>query len=245
MSKVKLIVAISSALCGAIGVGKWIYDELKGRYFDEDGYNCYGFDKNGYDKDGYDEDGYNVHGIDADGYNKEGYNSDGFNRMGFDKYGYNRDGFDKYGYDRQGYNSNGYDKAGQNRDYYNSALKTIQKDLSNHIKPSLKYRYKMLDYRFTMEKLLRMIIEHYKGKEILESKDNDFLSKYIEIVYKEKMLDLTEDEKESIRLAKNYFGNFLHPKENSINGYKENKAIETVKMLYDRVQKKLDVRIAA
>ena len=103
----------------------------------------------------------------------------------------------------------------------------------------------MLDYRLTIEKLLRMTIEHYKGKDILESKDNDFLCRYIEMVYNEKMLDLTEDEKESIRLAKNYFGNFLHPKENNINSYKENKAIETVKMLYDRVQKKLDVRIVA
>lgn len=69
MSKVKLIVAIGSALCGAIGVGKWTYDELNGKHFDAEGYNRYGLNKDGFDRDGFNKNGYDVNGYDKYGYN--------------------------------------------------------------------------------------------------------------------------------------------------------------------------------
>lgn len=259
MSKAKLIVAICSAIGGAIGVGKWTYDELKGRHFDEEGYNRYGlnkdgfdrngfnkngYDVNGYDKYGYNEAGFNENGLDEDGFYSNGYNVDGYNRNGYDVNGFNRDGFDEEGYDRNGYNAEGLDRANQDREYYTNSLNKLMHDISNHKKLSLKYRYKMLDYRFAIETLLRMIIEHYKGKSILENKDNDFLCRYIDIVYNEKLIDLTEDELKSIRIAKNYFGDFIHPKGKRVIGFKEEKAIKTVDMLFNKVHNKLDLKAA-
>ena len=213
--------------------------------YDRNGYDRNGFDINGYNNESFDRDGYNIDGFNKNGFNREGYDANGYDQDGFDASGYNCEGFDNEGYDREGYNINGYDRANQNREYYTNSLKDLMKDISNHKKISLKYRYKMLDYRFVIETLLRMIIEHYKGKKILENKDNDFLCRYIDIVYTEKLIELTEDEKRSIKIAKNYFGDFLHPKNRIISSYKEAKAVGTVKMLYNKVQDKLYLNQAA
>ena len=259
MSKVKVFAAVFSGIGAIVGAGIWTYDELKGRHFDKDGYNRYGFDKNGYDKNGYDKNGYNVNGynqygyneagfnengLDKDGFNQNGYDVNGYNRNGYDVNGFNQNGFDEDGYDRNGYNAEGLDRANQDREYYTNSLTALIHDISNHKRFSLKYRYKMLDYRFAIETLLRMIIEHYKGKTILENRDNDFLCRYIDIVYNEKLIDLTEDELKSIRIAKNYFGDHLHPKGKRIVGFKEEKAIKTVDMLFDKVHNKLDLKAA-
>ena len=244
MSKLKIVAVVFGVIGSAFG-GKWTYDEFKGRHFGKTGYNRYGYNKEGFDENGFDKEGYNLSGYNKEGFDRSGFDIEHYDKDGFDASGYNCEGFDNEGYDREGYNINGYDRANQNREYYTNTLKSLMKDISNHEKLSLKYRYKMLDYRFTIETLLRMIIEHYKGKAILENRDNDFLCRYIEIVYTEKLIDLTDDEKRSIKIAKNYFGDYLHPKNKIISGYKEAKAIGTVKMLYNKVQDKLYLKQAA
>ena len=229
------------SVIGGVIISKWTYDELNGKHFDENGFNCYGFNQEGYDENGYDKDGFNKEGLDKDGYNRRGFDVNGYDRNGYDVNGFNQDGFDKAGYDRHGYNEEGLDRANQDREYYTSSLKRIMHDISNHKKISLKYRYKMLDCRFAIETTLRMIIEHYKGKTILENRDNNFLCRYIELIEHDRLVDLTEDELKSIRIAKNYFADYIHPNGKKVIDYKEEKAIKTVYMLFNKVEKRLDL----
>jgi hypothetical protein len=66
------------------------------RFYNKDGYDCYGYNKDGYNVDGYNQNGYNVDGFSKWGYDRYGYDKDGFNENGRDKDGFNKDGLNRY-----------------------------------------------------------------------------------------------------------------------------------------------------
>lgn len=228
-----------------IGGAIWGYNEFKGNHYDENGYNRHGYDREGYDINGYDKSGFDKNGYNQNGYDRRGFDIDGYDVNGYSNTGFNIDGYDREGYDLLGYNHQGYDRALNNRDYYEQQLRFVKDCISNHSNQKVDYSYKMLDCRKALEKMTTSIIKHNIGNEILKDKENQSLCKYLDIINEKKnnWLDLNDFEKKEILLTKRYCNNYLHEEDNEKIDYKDAKVIDTIKMLYSKVCKNLDIRM--
>jgi hypothetical protein len=178
------IAATAAVVATAVGAyGKFHYDDGYNWYghgydkegYDQEGYNEFGFNKQGYNRRGYNRQGFNKHGYDIEGYDKSGYDKDGFNRHGRNCEGYDRQGKDSSGYFRNGYNSNGEDRGGKTFSFYENECQEIQKFLDKAYGQMNKkeFAYALHDIRICLEKEIKCVIYHRKGRDYVKSTLDD------------------------------------------------------------------------
>jgi len=140
------------------------------------------------------------------------YGDDGFNSFGYDIYGYDMNGYDRYGYDM-----NKMDRSSLSFEFYANQYLEM-KGLLNKAYQQIKkeeFDYALRDIRIGLEKGIKCVIYHWKGKSYLQ----DSLDKNITFCKCFNLLAI--DFIKKLYNVKNYCNLSQHDTNHDINAEKE------------------------